>query len=238
MDDALAKIRSHTSSKLAHQKAPAVLLHALEATFSEQNAEKTPTAYFAAVLTTLDATLQKGAPNFGEGDVLPAELYLLALVSSFVPPPIIRLQLNTLLSLTAPLFPLLLDHAPPLRSQLAVYRSIFLSVERSQLDVQGLPQSFASILQLSADHRPKVRKKAADLIRDVLSSPPPPMLRHPYSDRVAQWVKSSLAEVSTGVLSRLGKGSNITPTDVAMHVLALLRPIVPYLPPPVSLSAS
>src|SRR4051794_34023501 len=102
MEEALAKIRSHTSSKLLHQKTPAVLLHALEATFTEQNAEKTPTAYFAAILTTLDGTLQKGAPSLGEGDVLPAELYLLALVAPFVPPPIVRMQLNTLLSHTAP----------------------------------------------------------------------------------------------------------------------------------------
>ena len=49
----LSKIRPHTSSSLAHQKAPATLLRAIEATFHEQNTGSSATAYFAALLTTL-----------------------------------------------------------------------------------------------------------------------------------------------------------------------------------------
>jgi ribosomal RNA-processing protein 12 len=72
MEEALGKIRPHTSSSLAHQKTPATLLHALEATFQEQKTEKSPTAYFAALLTTLDGTLQKKDIGLGDGDVLPS----------------------------------------------------------------------------------------------------------------------------------------------------------------------
>jgi len=159
-------------------KAPAQLLRALESAFDQQGTERSPTAYFAALLTTLDSTLQtsqtSGALAFEEGDVLPAELYLLALVLPFTPHPVIRSNLSTILSLTAPLFPSLVLHAPPLRSQLSIYNSVYLALERSQLEsAQGLRQSFASILHLTLDPRPKVRKKAAELVCDVLAAAPP-----------------------------------------------------------------
>ena len=179
IETALAKIRPHTASSLAHQKAPAQLLLALESTFEEQATEKSPTAYFAALLTTLDGTVQNsrasGALAFGEGDVLPAELYLLALVLPFVPHPVIRSNLSTILSLTAPLFPSLVPHAPPLRSQLAIYNAVYLALERSQLEsAQGLRQSFASILHLTLDPRPKVRKRLQNLSVMFLLPPLPP----------------------------------------------------------------
>ena len=239
MEETLAKIRPHTSSSLAHQKTPATLLHALEETLQEQKTEKSPTAYFATLLTTLDGTLQKQDIGFGDGDVLPAELYLLALVMPFVPQPVIRANLNTLLSLTAPLFPLLQTHAPPLRSQLTIYSFILKSLERSHLEVQGVRQTFASILQLCLDPRPKVRKKAADTVKDTLASPPPPMARHPYADRVAEWVKTSLADVYSGILESFSpktpaRALELPTAETAIHLLAFLRPVLLNLPPSVS----
>jgi ribosomal RNA-processing protein 12 len=235
MEEALAKIRPHTSSKLAHQKAPATLLHAIEATFSDQNTQRTPTAYFAALVTTLDATLQKNDTGLEEGDVLPAELYLLALVLPFVPSPVIRTQLQTLLSLTSPLFPILIPHAPPLRSQLTLYHTLFISVDRSHLEVQGLRQSFASILNLCSDPRPKVRKKAAELVKDVIASPPSPLARHPYAERAAEWARSSLAEIDASTSARsTAPRVDTTVINNLIYLFAFLRPILPYFPPSVS----
>lgn len=237
MEQALAKIRPHTSSALAHQKTPATLLHALEATFQEQNTEKSSTAYFAALLTTLDGTLQKKDLSLGDGDILPAELYLLALVAPFVPTAIIQANLDTLLSLTAPLFPSLMSHAPPLRSQLNLFHVILQSLDRSQLEAQGMRQTFAFILQLCLDPRPKVRKKAADVVKDVLVVPPTPLARHPYAERVAEWVKTALVDVNAGAFPRSKPTSKISETpaaEAAIHILAFLRPILATLPPSVS----
>lgn len=237
MEQALDKIRPHTSSSLAHQKTPATLLIAIESTFDDQKAERSPTAYFAALLTTLDGTLQKKDTGLGDGDVLPAELYLLALVTPFVSPPVIRSNLSTLLSLTAPLFPALKQHAPPLRSQLTIYHAILQSLDRSQLETLGIRQSFASILQLCLDPRPKVRKRAADVVKDILSNPPPPLARHPYAERVAEWVKSALADVSSGIAPRSksnGKAPETPATETAIHILAFLRPVLLHLPASVS----
>lgn len=236
IETALAKIRPHTTSSLAHQKAPAQLLQALESAIEQQATERSPAAYFAALLTTLDSTIQDsrtpGSLTFGEGDVLPAELYLLALVLPFVPHPVIRSNLSTILSLTAPLFPLLVPHAPPLRSQLAVYNSVYPALERSQLEsAQGLRQSFASILHLTLDPRPKVRKKAAEVIRDVLASAPPPSVRHPYASQVSDFILSILTDDVNPIKGN--KRGSTDGTETGIHILALLGPIFLTLPPTV-----
>ncbi|KAG6920273.1 hypothetical protein DXG01_005042 [Tephrocybe rancida] len=232
MEEALAKIRPHTSSALSHQKTPAVLLIALESTFKEQHTDASPTAYFAALLTTLDGTLQKQKQGTDETEVLHAVLYLLALIAPFVSIPVIRANLTTVLSLTGPLLPLLKDHAPALRSQLSLYHCIFQSLDRSQLDTQGIRQTFASILHLCTDPRPKVRRKAADVVKDVLSTPPAPLSRHPYSERVAEWVKSTLSDVGAGPLSK-PKSKSKAPEgpETALHVVAFVRPVLAKLPP-------
>ncbi|KAF8628897.1 hypothetical protein AX15_003680 [Amanita polypyramis BW_CC] len=82
------------------------------------------------------------------------------------------------------------------------------------------------------DPRPKVRKKAADVVRDVLAAPPAPLSRHPYAERVADWVKRILTEVNAGPFSkaRHGKSSEGFSPDTAIHVLAFLRPVIPNLP--------
>ena len=233
MDAALAKIRPHTSSSLPHQKSPANLLVALESTFNEQNSEASPTAYFAALLTTLDATIQKNDITLGEGDILPAELYLLALIIPFVAAPVVQTNLKTILSLTGPLFPSLIPHAPALRSQLALFHVVFQSLNRSQLETPGIRQSFASVLRLCIDPRPKVRKKAASVVQDVLASPPAPLARHPYAEAVADWVKSALSQVNSGPLPR-AKGPDASGAEIAIHILAFLRPMLSNLPPSVS----
>ncbi|KAG1771700.1 armadillo-type protein [Suillus occidentalis] len=222
MEEALAKIRPHTTSNLAHQKAPANLLHALESTFQEKHTDRTPTAYFAALITTLDGCIQKKETSLGDWRLAP-----------FVPPPVIQTNLNTLLSLTAPLFPALMAHAPPLRSQLTLYNAVFRALDKSQLDVSAVRQSFASILQLCLDPRPKVRKKAADIVKDVLSFPPSPLIRHPYAQRVAEWAHIALQQASSGALPKSkssGKGSDTSAAETAIHLLAFLRPVLPNLP--------
>ena len=238
MEDALAKIRPHVSSNLPHQKTPAVLLAALESTFQEQKTERTSTAYFAALLTTLDGTIQKKDLGLNEGDVLPAELYLLAFIVPFVSHPIIRANLNTIISLTAPLFPALTSHAPALRSQLSLYQNVLRAIDRSQLEAQGIRQSFASILQLCIDPRPKVRKKGVEVIHDVISNPPAPLAIHPYSKRVADWAIATLEEVSANPIpkSKNAKKEPNHSAETAIHLIAFLRQVLPHVPSTVSYS--
>ena len=150
-------------------------------------------------------------------------------------PPVIRSNLNTIIDLSVPLFPALLPHAPPLRSQLTFYAAVFATLERPQLDTPGLRQAFISILHLCLDPRPKVRKRAAGLVKDVLANPPPPMLRHPYSERTAEWVNTSLSELTASGLPKFkGKKTDADGSDTAIHLLAFLRPVLATLPSSVS----
>jgi ribosomal RNA-processing protein 12 len=237
LENALAKIRPHASSSLLHQKTPATLLRALEATFDEQHTNRSPTAYFASLLTTLDGTLHRDQGSgvqsqLGEGDVLPAVLYLLALVAPFVPAPVIRAHLNTLNTLVVPLWPSLYSHAPPLRSQLTLFGSVLKVLDRTQLEIPAVRQSFASILQLCVDARPKVRRKAGEVVRELLEAPPPPMIKHPYADRAAEWAKNALDAANANPLAKAkGKKDEGDGPETAVHLLAFLRPVLPKLPP-------
>lgn len=222
---ALAKIRPHVNSGLAHQKTPAVLLNALESTLKEQRAEQTPTAYFAALVTALGGLIQKdGTSALEEGDNVPAALYLLATVVPFVPQVVLRSQLSTITSLLGPLFPALAPHAPPLRSQIAIFGSVILALDNAHLNHSGVRQIFACILELAADQRPKVRRKAAETVKDILSAPPAPLAQHPFGELVATWIQTKLASAARG-------GDKMTDgADVAIHVLAFTKPISTYLP--------
>ena len=240
LETALSKIRPHTASSLPHQKSPAKVLTALEATFEEQKAEKTPAAYFAGLLTLFESTLsqeKETAFKFGDGDRLPAELYLLALICPFVPAPIIRANLNTLMALTTPLWSPINAHAPALRSLLTLYNSILRALDRVQLEKQMVRQSFATVLQFCVDPRPKVRKRAADIVRDVLASPPSPLLRHPYAERVGEWSVNALSEVNTLSSGKQKEKANVDDvSSAAIHLISFVRPILPYMPSVVSVN--
>ena len=62
-------------------------------------------------------------------------------------------------------------------------------------------------------------------------APPPPLVKHPYAEKVAEWVKAALAEISSGGLPKFkGKKADTEGSEAAIHLLALLRPVLPTLP--------
>lgn len=211
LEESLAKIRPHTGSQLPHQKAPAQLLVAMEDSFEE----RTPTAYFAATLSCLQAQLSsEEEQSFGEGDRLPAILYLLALILPFVPPAIIRSHLSTILNILTSIFSSLHQHAPALRSGLSISGAFLRSLDRGALvDTHDVRKLFSSLLDNVSDDRPKVRKKAAEEVREILDAPPSPMQVHPYAVHVMKWATS-----------KLGSGN-----ENEIHIVVFLRNVLPSL---------
>ena len=65
-----------------------VLLSAIEDTLRQQNSEFTPTAYFAALLSLL--ARQITAQGIANKDTATATIYLLDLVTPYVPAPLLR----------------------------------------------------------------------------------------------------------------------------------------------------
>jgi ribosomal RNA-processing protein 12 len=135
------------------------------------------------------------------------------------------------------MLPSLLPHAPPLRSLLSFLSAFIRALDNSQLDVSNVRQAFNFALELTIDPRPKVRKRAADLVREVLEHPHPPFLRHPYTGRVGEWVTSSLNAVSTGAAvfgKQTKKVDGSDTADTGIHVLSMVKPIIVLLPESVS----
>ena len=239
LEATLSKIRTQTSSTLPNQKVPANLLKAIETTFAEQKTKRTPAAYFASLLTTLESTVQAQKSSeylLGDADMLPAELYLLSLVIPCVPFPIIRTNLHTILSTISPLWVALKSFAPPLRSQITILESVIIAVEGPQLETLALRQSFASILDLCADQRPKVRKKATEVVRNILSSPPSPYIHHPYCERAAEWSSQLLNLLNTDVIPRK-KSSAEDNAGIAIHLVSFLRSVLFLFPQSVCISS-
>ncbi|KXL44470.1 hypothetical protein M433DRAFT_68283 [Acidomyces richmondensis BFW] len=188
LQERLDKIRS--SPKLQNQQQTAVVLNAIEDTLRSQNSEATPTAYFAALLSLLGQYIsaEKGIVN---KEVAYAVVYLLDLVSSHVPAPLLRSKFAQILTALAPTITHPDAEAPILRASIGCLEAL-LVVQDSQ--AWALPQSQISprgavgcLLALALDHRPKVRKRAQEALNNVLRHPPSsPSLDHPAADLCAE----------------------------------------------------
>ncbi|KAG8861736.1 hypothetical protein FRB96_002694 [Tulasnella sp. 330] len=201
LEETLSKIKCHVGSSAPSQKAPALLLRALEAAMTEQSTAPTPVAYFASLITTLDQALKRASQsgdisNLDEGAILPATLYLLGAVLPTVPSMIIRTNLPTLLPMITQLFPTLTQHPSPLCSQIVIFGALLRSLEAPQFSTPQLRQSYASMLELTMDPRQKVRSQAQYAIKEVLRLPPSPMVMHPYLEQTADYVMGILKVVS------------------------------------------
>jgi ribosomal RNA-processing protein 12 len=220
LEDGLSKLRPLVSSKLSHQKKPALLLKALESSLPQPI---TPTAYYAALVQTIQQAVAKevkaGELGVGEGDLIPAVLYLLAIVVDFVPAAVLHAQSE--MGLLGPVFQTVdtsggllgaddsaagqaksvvslfspcATSAPSLRSLIAIVRQLLLSAPTPAFATSPYVAALNALLSLTLDPRPRVRKVAQEAVRDILASPPPPAVRHPYAERVAKSLIKILSE--------------------------------------------
>ena len=159
LEERLDKIRS--SPKLQSAQQTAVVLNAIEDTLRTQKSESTPTAYFAALLSLLGQyiSIEKGIVNT---EVAYAVIYLLDLVTSHVPAPLLRSKFPHILASLAPALTHPDAEAPLLRASIGCLESLLVAQDAQ---AWALPQSSSSprgavggLLALAMDQRPKVRK--------------------------------------------------------------------------------
>lgn len=210
----LAKVRRLTASGLAHQSKPAQLLVAIESTISSSLPGSTlphsSTAYFSALLQCLEKACSNDiaegesgeevseTEKMGDGDLIPATLYLLAIVVPETPPKVVLSKLSTLLECLIPLFETAMPHPPALRSLLQVVTALILFATPSTLtSAPLLKRAFSYLLEFNLDPRPKVRHVAQEGVRKILVTPVPPRVTpgaHPYLARAREWVTAALDE--------------------------------------------
>jgi len=226
LDSRLAQIRN--SPKLQNQQQTAVVLSAVEDSLKEQKSERTPTAYFAALLSLL-----KQAPQGNQKDVASAVVYLLDLVMPHVPQPLLRSKFSIILETLAPALTRGDADAPFLRSSIGSLETL-LVVQDSQ--AWALPQSqagprraTAGLLQMAGDPRPKVRKRAAEALVKVLQNGPPgPSIDHPAADMCAETALRSFQQLATpAVQGKKQKGGQETQAHEPglIHALQLIKTI-------------
>ncbi|UPK98938.1 hypothetical protein LCI18_009873 [Fusarium solani-melongenae] len=220
------KLDKIKSPGLQSQKRTAVVLQAVESTLKEQNEAPTPTGYFAALLALLQ---QANANDTVNPELATPAVYLLDVVTPYAPQPLLRAKFTQILTLLAPV--LLLQDAEPLllRSSIGCLESLLLAQDAASWELSvsqiGPRRAVAGLLNMSLDHRPKVRRRSQDALKKVLRNPPPsPSLDHPAADMCAQTALKNLEDLATKVAQARKKKSDAH--DPAMiHALQLVKTI-------------
>lgn len=198
LDAQLAKVRSQLNSQVEATHRAAQLLVAVEDTLQQTDAP--PQAYWVALTATLnqlatDADAAKPATE--KRKLLEATLYLVALVAPHLEPAQLRQAgADQLLRTLPPLLQSFASQAPALKSLIAIaqYLIASLPVPTLERDREGSRAVYATLLSLTADARPKVRRRAQEAVHAILKSPPPPAVLHPYADESAEWICTKLDE--------------------------------------------
>lgn len=225
----LANVRRLTGSALSHQSKPAQLLTAIEQTISASLPDSTlphsPTAYFSSLLSVLEKACSDEilpgetgeemaeTEQMGGGALIPATLYLLAIVVPETPSSVVLSKLSALLECLLPLHDAALSEPPALRSLLQITTALLLFATQQPSLLNSSPllkRAWNYLLELNLDPRPKVRHIAQEGVRKVLVTPVPPRVApgsHPYLPRARDWVTAALeADIQSGGSSKAAKG--------------------------------
>ena len=213
--EALSNVRRQATSKASHQSKPAQLLVAIESTLSASLKTDilphTPTAYFVSVLQCLqkayndeiegaDEEAMAESENMGQGALIPALLYLLAIIIPETPANVVISKNSAVLECVLPLFENAMEHPPALRSLVQIVTSLIGFATPQVLNSSPLlKKSWNYLLELNLDPRPKVRHLAQEGVRKVLTTPVPPKLtagNHPYLPKARDWVAGIFEEES------------------------------------------
>jgi ribosomal RNA-processing protein 12 len=200
------------------------LLTAIEDTLSKSLKTDTlphsPTAYFISLLQCLekacsdetdggDEDAMAETENMGQGGLIPATLYLLAIVVPETPGNVVVSKLSTVMECILPLFESAMEHPPALKSLITIITSVIGFASPQVLNSSPLlKKSWNYLLELNLDPRPKVRHVAQEGVRKVLTTPVPPKVvagNHPYLPKAREWVVGILEEeTKTGGASGTG----------------------------------
>ncbi|EEH42364.2 uncharacterized protein PADG_07184 [Paracoccidioides brasiliensis Pb18] len=216
-----------------HSGETSVVLSAVEDTLRDQHAEFTPTAYFAALLALLGQAINANQGIVNK-DLAASIVYLLDIVSPFVPTPLLTSKFSQILTGLAPALTLPEAEAPLLKPSVGCLQSLLVAQDAA---AWALPQSqigprraMAGLMALAVDHRPKVRKRVHDSLMHVLKNPPPsPALDHPAADMCAetalQTLSESIAAAAKAKKGRHGHHQGSQHEPMVIHAVQLVKTI-------------
>ena len=206
-----------------------MVLSAIEDTLKDQNHGFTPTAYFAALLALLNSVMSSKA--ILSKDLATSVVYLLDVVTPFVPHALLRAKFSQILTSLRPALTHQDVEAPLLKSSIGCLESLLVAQDSGAWALShsmvGPRSAMAGLLGFAVDLRPKVRKRALEALIKVLKNPPPsPSLDHPVADMCAETALRNLsASQSTG---KKTKGRNHGYEDHQpglIHALQLVKTV-------------
>ncbi|KAI9331594.1 NUC173 domain-containing protein [Obelidium mucronatum] len=210
LDTMFRRIRNQVNSGLPAQRKAALLLVAIDATVVEQSGNamsdepQPPLAYFGALITLLEQQLvnNNGSKNDDQNmtenedesyadreEMVTAIMHLLAIVFTKISTQILRLKFSTVSQTLHQTLKSFNASSAATRDTLTCLECVFLAMDlatwsQSTTAMVGRPAVLKgltqAVLQTTLDERPKVRKRAQDVVRKVLSFPPTPALVHPF----------------------------------------------------------
>lgn len=174
----------------------AVILSSIEDTLREQNAPLTGTAYFAALLSLLKQDAR--AEKITELDA--ATIYLLDIVTSHVPPALLRSQFSSIVTTLGPYLNSECStntDSSITRAAIGCLESILIAQDAAAWSLPGSQissrQALTALLPLALATQPKTRKRASDAIKNILTNPPPgPAIDHPAAELCAVAAQNNL----------------------------------------------
>ncbi|KAJ2335253.1 pre-rRNA processing protein, partial [Coemansia sp. RSA 2681] len=205
LEQQLSKIRLQAVSKAPHQQQHAAMLLAVEETIREQGAPAEPASYFAALLTLLEQ--QAGTGSKGLSGTI---IYLLSIVLPGVSHLMLRAKFSTMMAVLSQSLDLGSADVALLRSVISCLETVLAAQDAGSWGLAISQGTFRSLLALSTDSKPKIRKRAQEAVSTLLSRPPPPAIVHPAAHITARFVIDTLSGAKSDA-------------QAALHILQLLK---------------
>ncbi|KAI9482017.1 NUC173 domain-containing protein [Coemansia mojavensis] len=203
LEQQLQRLRDQINSKAAHQQQHAAMLLAVEETIKEQKAAMEPGSYFAALLTLMEQ-------QTGSNGLSNAALFLLSTILPYVSHTMLRAKFTTMMAVLSQSLDLSSADVALLKSVISCLEATLLAQDASSWKQPIAQATFKSLLQLSTDSKPKVRKRAQEAVSNLLSRPPPPTVIHPAASIASRFVLDVLSNAKAD-------------TQAAMHTLQLIK---------------
>lgn len=202
LEDTLSKIRAQINSKLDNQKHIAIILSAVEENIDEQQStNKNIVNYVISFMSLLDQAVDLETREIIDLQLSTSATYLLDLVFAYVPKKLLRSQFAEILTKIAPCITDEKAQAPLIKSAVGCLEALLIAQDaQSWNNTHNLNISprrgLNGLLELSLDPRPKVRKRAQEAIRNILSNPPPfPTPEHVAAPLIADFAVKALVSV-------------------------------------------
>ncbi|KAI9349427.1 armadillo-type protein [Zopfochytrium polystomum] len=233
------RVRSQVNSGLENQRKAAHLLIAIENTIKQQNEPCVPLSYFGALMTLLEQQniLEDQERDESYDSMVMATAHLLSLVFPRIPTNILRLKFGPVSTTISEALQANQSLGPLMRDLTSCVETLLMAQDlgtwSSATKASAAPigraantrSLFLVLLIMCLDERPKVRKRAQDGLRRLITRPPPPAMTHPASVPTLEFFIQQITDFCN--VGSIRKDQKRERENNVLHVLVYLTTILP-----------